>query len=301
MNTELIKTPFELINERERFISNFIGSLETMSASMMLSYWESHIAINFTGDYKGEAKFLITHNIVPAKTPKGEIFDIGSLRNVHFENISYIKNLDLVDTQKKSLLSCYNAFCKWLHQTSFGWFRAQDRRNFELTCFDIWRTFIEMLYTINKRDELIARALLQGQKRVSTILSLKLEQVNFEENSITFLSKHKPEKVIYHRYFMDDLKAYIAATQHIRKEPFVFITRTGQPVTRARLNYSFEQVGKALPRIKDKITPDSLRHLWQQLRQDGYEEGIIMRNKQARVNEDMKLEREFLNKLEVSL
>jgi hypothetical protein len=44
-----------------------------------------------------------------------------------------------------------------------------------------------------------------------------------------------------------------------------------------------------------------LRHLWQQLRQDGYEEGIIMRNKQARVNEDMKLEREFLNKLEVSL
>jgi hypothetical protein len=297
MDRELVKSPFELIYTREQFIRNFIASLEIMPASVMLSYWQSYIAINSSTDYKEEVSYLIVNNIIPTKE-----FMVGDLRSVHLQNINHLQSISgLSDVQRKRLLDCYKVFCAWLEHISFGWFRAQDRRNFELTCFEVWRTFIETLYEINTRDELIARALLQGQKRVSTILSLKLEQINFDENSITFLSKPKLEKVIYHRYFMDDLKAYIAATQSIRQEPFVFITRTGQPVTRARLNYSFEQVGKMVPSIRNKITPDSLRHLWQQLRQDGYEEGIIMRNKQARVNENMKLEKEFLNQLEVSL
>lgn len=303
MNTELLKTPFELMNTREDFIRNFIDSLAAMPASVMLSYWENYIASNLIDSYKKEVQFLIDHNIVPVKISKGEVFGVGDLREVHSNNLNYIKKLELADIQKKSLLSCYNAFCQWLHEISFGWFSARGitKQNFEPTPFELWRMFVETLYSINKRDELIARALLQGQKRVSTMLRLKLEQVNFEDHSITFVSKGKPEKIIYHKYFMDDLQAYINATQQIRKEPYVFVTRTGSPVTRARLNYSFEQVGKILPSIKNKITPDTLRCLWLQLQRDGYNEGIIMRSKQVRVDEDMRLQKEFLNNLEVSL
>jgi integrase len=193
---------------------------------------------------------------------------------------------------------CYVDLIKWLDNISYGWFRAavnsyqMSLHAMEKTLtFSEWRTFIDILSERNSRDGLIARALLQGQRRVSEVLGLTLRQIDFENNTISYRSKKgKSILVSYEASFMKELQEYVNETSKLRKDKyFVFLTRTGKKVTRLRVNYSFARVCE-LAEIK-KISPDYLRGIYKMFVQQRYKETAIMQSKKARL-EQSKIEAE---------
>ena len=122
----------------------------------------------------------------------------------------------------------------------------------------------------------------QGAKRISEVLGVKLEQVDFENNIIRFRQSKtggmlKEIPISYPKHFMDELQDYITATNEHRTNAYVFITRTGKPVTRVRLNYSFEQASNKA-RMQHKVTPHMLRATWVTfVKQQGVQDTEIMK------------------------
>ncbi len=290
----------ELMWKSERFKLNFKTEFENMPAQTALLYWSDQVLPYYSVQYEKEVQKLILHDIIPEKH-ESKILTLSDLRFAQGNILKEIKILDsLSGEQKKKLMRCYEAFSEWLNNKSFGWYKANhvSKQDLELTTFEIWRLFIETLGAINKRDELIARTLLQGQKRAANVLSLQINQIDFEACMITFICKKKQEHIRYDKGFMEELSDYITNTANMRgASDIVFITRTGKAVTRSRLNYSFTEAWAVMTSNKDKITPDSLRFLWDSLIQDGYRDESIMQSKEARIGQSNKMKIEFLNNL----
>lgn len=281
----------ELSSNRDNFISNQRAELENISLNNTLLYWRAHIRPKLKKNYQKEASLLLQYNLIPTTFANGENFTIGGFRHIRHQSvINYIKEKnDWSTATKQQLVDCYISFVKWLDDLSFGWFKKDLsphqislRAMKQTLTFSEWRTFIDMLCEKNIRDGLIARCLLQGQKRISEVLSLTVGQIEFENNLIKYAANGKINEISYEKNFMKELKEYITTTDSTRRSsPFVFITRTGEPVTRLRLNYSFAHVSKQAG-IK-KVTPDSLRGMWKMFIQQNYNVVAIIQSKQAKM------------------
>ena len=145
-----------------------------------------------------------------------------------------------------------------------------------------WQRFIDKLSEINTRDSLIARCLLHGAKRISEVISITLEQIDWDKNIIRYKQSKtggtfREIPITYPDKFIKEMKSYIDSTAVIRKDSqSIFITRNGKQVTRVRLNYSFEKAGNDA-KLKTKVTPHVLRATWVTLvREQGASDSQIM-------------------------
>ena len=147
-----------------------------------------------------------------------------------------------------------------------------------------WHKFIAELEKLNKRDALIARALLHGAKRVSECISISLDQIDWDTNIIRFKQSKtggtfREIPITYPQEFMSEIKGYIESTAQKRAKKGsnnVFITNTGSVVTRYRLNHSFDVAGKRAD-LKIKVTPHVLRATWVTLvKKQGFSDSDIM-------------------------
>jgi len=199
----------------------------------------------------------------------------------HEKMIDYIKTIeDWQEGTRQVRAACYISLTRYLSRISFGWFRRAEPStlNSNKTFFCVrdkcktraltlheWNRFIKKLAKVNYRDSLIAKAMLQGAKRISEVLSLTLSQIDWERGMITYLQKKtrgtvKKIVITYPDSFMKELKKYIDKTQKYRNTENVFITKSGKLVFRTQLNESFKIASKKarLPRV----TPHSLRASW---------------------------------------
>lgn len=209
-------------------------------------------------------------------------FTIGGFRHIRHEAvIQYIKNVpEWTEYSRQSRVACYISLTAYLYRISYGWFRralpsdSEANKTFyrlspkvvaRALSLENWHIFINVLDEINHRDSLIARCMLHGGQRVSEVLSLKIDQIDFEKNIIRFTQKNKNKQLefpnVYPACFINELKDYIQSTNIQRKASrFIFITSKGKSLTRSRLNYSFayasNQSGLA------KVTPEVLRATW---------------------------------------
>jgi integrase len=261
-----------------------------------LNYWREFELRSHTSSYKRLIDEMIERGIFPQKFSNGPDFNIGAIKHIkQSEVIDYIKKQpDWGNTIKDEAIHCYKRFIYWLGKYSLGDFSGDSlfhqpvlwNEEDEIT-FMKWRAFVEKLGKNNKRDELIARTLLQGKKRVSEVITLSLNNINFSEKTIEFKTKKKHEIIEYEATYMQELQDYITSTQDVRKNnQHVFITRTGKPVSRRRLNYSFNH---ACNQIKiNRINPDSIRFLWNKFKKDGYSASALMQSKEVRIQEGAK-------------
>lgn len=121
-----------------------------------------------------------------------------------------------------------------------------------------WESFFRELFRINKRDALIAKIMLQGGKRISEVLSLQIDAIDFARGEITFKqSKKKGTESItiitYRQEIMNELKQYIGERQGT-----VFITKTGKSVHVKQIERNFLKAGKKAF-IPFPVTPHVLR------------------------------------------
>jgi len=121
-----------------------------------------------------------------------------------------------------------------------------------------WCDWLYELEQINYRDYLIALVMIQGAKRISEVLSLQVNQVDFEAMRIRFVqSKTGGEfqytSIAYPKSVMDKLKAYIGD-----RVGLAFVTSSGKQVGQLQLQITFEKAGLKSG-IKYKIHPHVLR------------------------------------------
>lgn len=121
-----------------------------------------------------------------------------------------------------------------------------------------WKAFFFELEEINYRDCLIAKLAIQGAKRISEVLLLTVNMIDFQKNEITFIQSktkgtYKETVITYPNSIMCELKNYIAD-----REDLAFITRTNSQVLRTQVQNTFAKAG-VKANIPFKVTPHVLR------------------------------------------
>ena len=120
------------------------------------------------------------------------------------------------------------------------------------------RRFLDTLQEINPRDCLIAKAMLQGGRRIGEVLSLETDMIDYENRQITFKqSKTKGEDknrtVTYVEEFMNELREYVG-----ERKGLVFITVKGTPICPQHIERNFKKVGERCG-FKFRVRPHTMR------------------------------------------
>ena len=114
-----------------------------------------------------------------------------------------------------------------------------------------------------QRDKAMLEVLYSSGLRISELLSLKMNQINFERGIVKIIGKGNKERIVpIGEYALEYLNKYISDGR--RKNPkrnsdFLFLNRYGEPVSRV---YFFLQVKKYAQQagIQVEISPHTLRH-----------------------------------------
>lgn len=118
--------------------------------------------------------------------------------------------------------------------------------------------FRSELQKISPQHRVISDVILQGAKRISEVLSMKIENIDFDERKISFKQsktrgKDKQTIITYPKELMNEIFDLVGE----RKKGFVFIKNRNK-IPRTDLNYTFAIAGRNA-KIEFKITPHVLR------------------------------------------
>lgn len=140
--------------------------------------------------------------------------------------------------------------------------------------------FLEEIEKINPRDAMIAKLCLHGAKRINEVLSLRVDQIDYEKRQIIFKqskSKISDDFTIISfekaaaRVFLEELKKYIG-----ERIGTVFVTSSLQSVQKTQVDRNFAKAGKRAG-IPFRVSPHNLRAtavtLW---KEDGFSDSLIM-------------------------
>lgn len=256
--------------------SVFLQKLSLLPLESAINDWLDNLHPPTKRNYKYYMNDLISRGILPPIT-------VGEFNCMpHEKMIDHIKSIkDWSEGTRQVKAACYISLTSYLERISQGWFRrvkpstlasnktfftVRDKCETRALSLHEWHKFITALYKINKRDAIIAKAILQGAKRVSEVLSLEIEQIDFQKNIINYIQSKtkgmiKKIPISYPGVFMDELKDYIDDTDKIRNgNTLVFISKFGNRVFRTQLNFSFIKASKKAK--VHRVTPHVLRASW---------------------------------------
>ncbi|MCX5922146.1 MAG: site-specific integrase [Candidatus Dependentiae bacterium] len=279
--TEESKKLFALKEKLRSHYRDIVNELEYLPLSAAINDWLLEFEHSTRLKYAEYMTDMIKRKIIHEYFADGKIFTVGGFRHMrHEQALEYIKSVqDWTEGSRQARAACYISFTSYLHWISDRWFRRavpskmdEGKTFYRLSSKTItqalsledWHHFLDVLDANNQRDSLIARCMLYGGHRVSEILNIKVAQLDLEKNIIRF-ARGKNKKlelpVVYPAPFIDELRAYIQATEKQREDSdFVFITRKGKSLTRSRLNYSFAHASAQAD--IEKVTPEILRATW---------------------------------------
>jgi integrase/recombinase XerD len=120
------------------------------------------------------------------------------------------------------------------------------------------RDFLLQAERLNRRDALVAKLLLQGGKRKSEVLDLKVDQIDFNRNTIVYrqTKTRGTEKVTvinYPPHIMEELKGYIGD-----RTGWVFVTRRQRRLSPFQIDRTFRRAGE-MAGIPFRVTPHVMR------------------------------------------
>lgn len=188
--------------------------------------------------------------------------------------VDRIKNQrKLAEPTKQARAACFITFIKYLsrltngrvkpalavkHGTAKTFYAVRDKVKTKAINKEEYLLFRKELEKISKQHRIISDIILQGVKRISEVLNLKIEDIDFETRKISFKQsktrgKDKHTIITYPEQTINELKELISD----REKGFVFI-RNRNKIPRHRFNISFAQAGIAA-KIENKVTPHVLR------------------------------------------
>lgn len=211
----------------------------------------------------------------------------------HDAVIDQIKQIPkLSECSRQARAACYIAFTRFLARRTQGvipkatpsregtgktFYRVRDKVATEAMTLMQWSNFLHALHKINTRDCLIAKIMLQGGKRMSEVLSLAIDKINFQSREITFLQSKtkgyiKETIITYPQPVIDELRAYVGS-----RIGLVFVTKHGQRVMPNQLSTTFAKAGEHA-QIDFRVTPHVLRaSAITHLKTSGFSDSDIMK------------------------
>ena len=114
-----------------------------------------------------------------------------------------------------------------------------------------------------QRDKAMLEVLYSSGLRISELLSLKMNQINFERGMVKIIGKGNKERIVpIGEYALEYLRKYINDGRRKnmgRNSDYLFLNRYGEPISRV---YFFLQVKKYAKQagIEVEISPHTLRH-----------------------------------------
>jgi len=279
-------------------------SWEQATAAKKKKAWKALAEINIQSAIQIWLDTLNVHTSKAYRCGLKKLYDLGlidfdsSLQAFSQVNHnSVIDQIKLVDewseATRQARAACYISFTGFLSRRTNGiilkgiplregsaktFFKIRHKVKTRAMSKKQWPFFFEQLEMINPRDTLIGKLMLQGGKRVSEVLSAKIQDINWPEREITYQqSKTKGmehEIVITHpENIIQDLKKYLSG----RVDGFIFITRNHRKIHPGQIERNFSKAGNRAG-IPFKVTPHVLRaSLVTYLKMNGYNDTDIMK------------------------
>ncbi len=149
----------------------------------------------------------------------------------------------------------------WLHQPKVG-----RRLPHALTEEEVHRLLEAVSGTtpIALRDAALLQLLYATGMRASEAVALKLDDLDLAERTVRCVGKGDKERLIpLHERAAESLRRYVEEGRPLllrdREEPHLFLSRTGQPLTRQGLWYIVRQCVLTAG-LEGRVTPHTLRH-----------------------------------------
>ncbi len=262
--------------------------LDQVSVEMAISQWLTTLSHKTQINYQSGMRKLVEFGLI---TPSISL-QLFALIN-HNAIIDQIKlRQEWSECSRQARAACYISFTRFLNRRTEGMIKKAlpNKEGNAKTFYRVhakvktaamsqaqWIRFFEALEKTSHREWLVAKVILQGGKRVKEVLSLQVDQIDWEKRKITFTQSKtkgliKKTVITYSENIMKQLKDYIGDRQG-----YVFITRFSKPIDLRYLALIFAKAGK-IAGIPFKVTPHVLRaSAVTYLKQQGFADSDIMK------------------------
>lgn len=194
---------------------------------------------------------------------------------VEYDDIrDYLEYLNLKKEKSTSVsrkISSLKSFYKFLYKNDY-----MDKKDYplvkvtypkkekKLPKFLYYNDLLEIINESSKdkdgvRDRLIIEMLYATGVRVSELVNIKLNDIDFNNKRIIVCGKGNKERIVYYGDYAEEvLNKYLKT--HVRKNNnYLFLNSKGEQITDGGIRYIIDNIMKKLS-IKTHVTPHVLRH-----------------------------------------
>ncbi len=203
------------------------------------------------------------------------IFTKKDLTKVTFEDVKdYLEHLNLKKEKASSIrrkISSLKSFYKFSYKNGYI-----DKKDYPLTKiaypkmekklpkFLYYNDLLEIINESTKdkdgvRDRLIIEMLYATGVRVSELINIKINDIDFNNRRIIVLGKGNKERIVYYGEYAEEvLKEYIK-THDRKNHNYLFVNSKGGKLTDRGVRYIIDNIMSRLS-VKVHVTPHVLRH-----------------------------------------
>lgn len=186
----------------------------------------------------------------------------------------YLELLNLKKEQVTSIrrkISTFKSFYKFLYKNGIIDKKdypllkiAYPKQEKKLPKFIYYNDLLEIIDEASKnkdgiRDKLIIEMLYATGMRVSELVNVKLNDIDFNNRRIIVCGKGNKERIVYYGEYAEKvLKEYLESHQ-ISDDKYIFVNSKGEKITDRGIRYIIDNIMKKLS-VKTHVTPHVLRH-----------------------------------------
>ncbi len=203
------------------------------------------------------------------------IFVKKDLIKVTFEDVKdYLEHLNLKKEKSSSVrrkISSLKSFYKFLYKNGY-----MDKKDYPLTKvaypkmekklpkFIYYNDLLEIINESTKdkdgvRDRLIIEMLYATGVRVSELVNIKINDIDFNNRRIIVLGKGNKERIVYYGEYAEEVLKEYLKTHDRKNHNYLFVNAKGGQLTDRGVRYIIDNIMSKLS-VKVHVTPHVLRH-----------------------------------------
>ncbi len=203
------------------------------------------------------------------------IFIKKDLKKVTFEDVKdYLEHLNLKKEKPSSVrrkISSLKSFYKFLYKNNY-----MDKKDYPLTKvaypkmekklpkFIYYNDLLEIINESTKdkdgvRDRLIIEMLYATGVRVSELINIKINDIDFNNRRIIVLGKGNKERIVYYGEYAEEVLKEYMKTHKRKNHNYLFVNSKGGQLTDRGVRYIIDNIMSKLS-VKTHVTPHVLRH-----------------------------------------
>ena len=203
------------------------------------------------------------------------IFIKKDLTKVTFEDVKdYLDHLNLKKEKTSSVrrkISSLKSFYKFLYKN--GYMNKKDypltkvaypKMEKRLPKFIYYNDLLEIINESTKdkdgiRDRLIIEMLYATGVRVSELVNIKINDIDFNNRRIIVLGKGNKERIVYYGEYSEEVLKEYLKTHERKNHNYLFVNSKGGKLTDRGVRYIIDNIMSKLS-VKVHVTPHVLRH-----------------------------------------